>query len=338
VRGLSREDRPGQLTRSAAVFLEVFFYFEGGHAAAACGGDGLAVAAVLDVSAGEDAGDDFAVEGWEDVVLSEDVAVGVEVHHALEGESIGDVADAEEHEADGKDVLFVGDQALEAEAFDVFFLHAKHLFNGSAGEEFNLRVSHGAVEHDLRGAKFFSAINDGDFGREASEEESLFHGRVAAADDGDLFSGGEESVTGGTGADAVADESLLGGEIEPARGSTRGDDESAGVDGLMAQVEREGAFGEIDGAEVSHPELGAEADCLLLHVLDELRALDTLGPAGEVFDQRGDGELAAGLVAFEDERLEVGACGVNGSGKSGAAGAEDDSVARRVFRHMTLLV
>ena len=80
------------------MFFEVFFYFEGGHAAGACGGDGLAVAAVLDVSAGEDAGDDLAVEGGEDVVLGEDVAVGVEVEHALEGDGVGDVADAEEHE------------------------------------------------------------------------------------------------------------------------------------------------------------------------------------------------------------------------------------------------
>src|ERR1700742_5058194 len=83
------EDYFGQLTRSAAVFFEVFFYFEGGHAAGAGGGDGLAVAAVLDVSAGEDAGDDFAVESGEDVVLGENVAVGVEVHHAFEGKGIG---------------------------------------------------------------------------------------------------------------------------------------------------------------------------------------------------------------------------------------------------------
>src|ERR1700686_5526157 len=93
-------------------------------------------------------------------------------------------------------------------------------------------------------------------------------------------------------------------------------------------------FREVDGAEMGHAKLCAEADCLLLHVLDEFRALDALGPAGKVFDQRGDGELRAGLVAFKDQRFEVGACSVDGCGKSGAAGAEDDSVARRVFRHM----
>ena len=106
----------------------------------------------------------------------------------------------------------------------------------------------------------------------------------------------------------------------------------------LPRFKREGALGEVDGAEMGHAQFGAEADGLLLHVLDELGALDALGPAGEVFDERGDRELAAGLVAFEDERLEVGAGSVDGSGKAGASGAEDDGVARRVFRHMDPLV
>src|ERR1700712_166452 len=85
---------------------------------------------------------------------------------------------------------------------------------------------------------------------------------------------------------------------------------------------------------MGHAQFGAEADRLLLHILDEVRALDALGPAGKVFDQRGDGELPSRFVAFEDQWLQVRACSVDGSGKSGAPGAEDDSVARRVFRHM----
>ncbi len=50
------ETLPPPRTESVAVFFEEFFGFEGGHAAGAGGGDGLAVAAVLHVSAGEDAG------------------------------------------------------------------------------------------------------------------------------------------------------------------------------------------------------------------------------------------------------------------------------------------
>src|ERR1700677_2430129 len=234
----------------AAVFFEVLFYFEGGHAAGAGGGDGLAVAAVLDVSAGEDAGDDSAVDGGEDVVLGEDVAVVVEGEHALEGGGVGDVADAEEHGGDGEDVLVAGGFVAQAEALDVFFFYAEDLFDGGVGDELDAGVGHGALEHDLRGAEFFSAIDQCDLRGETGEEESFLHGGIAAADDCDLFAGEEEAVAGGAGADAVADEGLLGGEVEPAGACTGGDDEGAGVDGLAADVEGEGMGGEVDGAEV----------------------------------------------------------------------------------------
>ena len=105
-----------------------------------------------------------------------------------------------------------------------------------------------------------------------------------------------------------------------------GDDEGAGLDDVFADGELEGRAGEVDAGEVGHAELGTEAGGLLFHVLDELGTLDAFGPAGEVFDEGGDGELAAGLVAFEDEGLEVGTGSVDGGGETGAAGAEDDGV------------
>ena len=79
--------------------------------------------------------------------------------------------------------------------------------------------------------------------------------------------------------------------------------------------------------EMGHAELSPEACGLLFHVLDQFGALHAFGPAREVFDERGDGELAAGFMAFEHEGLEIGAGGVDGGGKSGAAGTEDDCVA-----------
>ena len=125
----------------------------------------------------------------------------------------------------------------------------------------------------------------------------------------------------------MADEGLFAGEIQPASAGSAGDDEGAGVDGLFSDSEGDGRGGEVDRAEMGHAELGTETGGLLLHVLDEFGTLDALGPAWEVFDQGGDGELAAGLVAFEDERLEVSAGGVDGGSKAGAAGAKDDGIA-----------
>ncbi len=135
----------------------------------------------------------------------------------------------------------------------------------------------------------------------------------------------------------MSDECLLGGEIEPASAGSAGDDQGSGVNDLLADAELDGVFGEIDGVEVGHGELGTEAGGLLLHVLDELRTLNAFWPAGKVFDEGGDGELTAGLVTFEDEGFEIGTAGVDGGGESGATGAEDDGVASRggdgVFRH-----
>lgn len=228
------------------VFFEVFFYFEGCHAARAGGGDCLTVAAVLDISAGVDAGDDVAVEGGEDVVGGADVAVFVEVEDAFEGAGVGDVADTKEHEADREDELVAGDTALEAQALDVLLFHAKDFFDGGVGEELDLGVGHGALEHDFRGAKPFGAVDEGDLGGEAGEEHGFFHGAVTSADDGDLFARGEEAVAGGAGADAVADEGLLRGQVKPSGTGAARDDESAGVDDFFADLEDEGGPGEID--------------------------------------------------------------------------------------------
>ncbi len=149
--------------------------------------------------------------------FGDDVAVGVEVHHALEGGGVGDVADAEEHRRDRQDVLVARGDVFEAQALDVLVFDAENFFDGGAGEELDVGVGHGAFEHDLRGAESLGAVDERDLGGEAGEEQGLFHGGVAAADDGNLFAGEEEAVAGGAGADAVADERLLGWQIEPAR-------------------------------------------------------------------------------------------------------------------------
>ena len=50
---------------------------------------------------------------------------------------------------------------------------------------------------------------------------------------------------------------------------------------------------------------GAEALGLLLHVLDEIGAVDAFGKAGEVLDFGGERKLAADFVAFHDEGFET---------------------------------
>src|SRR5215472_4982861 len=81
---------------SFPMLFQELFNLESGHAAGAGGGDSLAVAAVLNVAAGEDAGD-----AGENTVFGFQIAVLVGVELALEDLGVGDVSDAEEHGAGG---------------------------------------------------------------------------------------------------------------------------------------------------------------------------------------------------------------------------------------------
>ncbi len=97
------------------------------------------------------------------------------------------------------------------------------------------------------------------------------------------------------------------------------------VAGRSLEMERVGV--EIHGVQVAHDELCAKPGRLFLHVVDQLRALDAVRPAGKVLNQGGDGELPARLMSFEDERFEGGAGGVDGRGQAGAAGTQNHGVA-----------
>ena len=65
---------------------------------------------------------------------------------------------------------------------------------------------------------------------------------------------------------------------------------------------------------------------LLLHLLHQPGALDDVGEARIVLDVGGDGELAAGLDALDQHRLQHGARGIDGGGVAGRAGADDDKL------------
>src|SRR3954468_6043709 len=169
-------------------------------------------------------------------------------------------------------------------------------------------------------------MDHGNFRGEAREEERLFHGGVATADHGDLFPGEEKSIASCAGGNTVSDQSLFAGQPEPPGGSAAGDDQGLSLDGLFTELQGERTLTEIGAGKMTGANLSAEARGLALHVLDQLRTLNAFRKSGKIFYQRGERELAAGLVAFEDERLQVGAGGINGGSQAGASGAENHRV------------
>ena len=120
------------------------------------------------------------------------------------------------------------------------------------------------------------------------------------------------------------------GKTQPARGGAAGNDQRAGPDGLCTQVQNKRALRQVGRDQMGHAELSAEAGRLLFHVLDQIWPLNAVRPAREVLDQRSDRELSSGLMAFEHQRLQIGAGGVDSCGEPGAAGAQNDCVANVV--------
>ena len=81
---------------------------------------------------------------------------------------------------------------------------------------------------------------------------------------------------------------------------------------------------------------GADMLGLLLHLLHQPGALDDVREARIVLDVGGDGELAAGLDALDQDGFQHGARGIDGGGVAGRSRADnhDFGVGRRTHRNV----
>src|SRR5215469_11968770 len=95
---------------------------------------------------------------------------------------------------------------------------------------------------------------------------------------------------------------------------------------LVAKMQRERALAQIGTGQMRHAIFRTEALRLLAHVLDQLWTENSFGKAGEILDHGGHGELSARLVAFNDQRFQVGARRVESGSVPGAPGADDNNV------------
>jgi hypothetical protein len=96
---------------------------------------------------------------------------------------------------------------------------------------------------------------------------------------------------------------------------------------LVAEVDLlDAAVAELDPVDVVGDEAGAEALRLGPELGHHLGPHDPLGVARVVLDVGRVLELASPLEALDDERLEIGASGVEGGRVAGRATADDDHV------------
>ena len=69
---------------------------------------------------------------------------------------------------------------------------------------------------------------------------------------------------------------------------------------------------------------------LLAHIVDQLVAQNAIRKAREILHHGGQGKLPAGLVAVNDQRLQIGARGIDRGGKARAAAADNDTLCIRI--------
>jgi hypothetical protein len=155
-------------------------------------------------------------------------------------------------------------------------------------------------------------VHENDLFREVGQVQRLLDGGVAAADHGHALVAVEEAVAGRAGADALAEKGLLAGQAEVLRRGTGGDDQGIAAV-VMAARQLQAAGGQVGLLDVVENDVDAEALNVGEHVLHQLRSLQVRGAAGPVLDFRRGGQLAALLHAGDEDRIEVGAGGVDGA-------------------------
>src|ERR1700683_4520793 len=130
---------------------------------------------------------------------------------------------------------FAGLYVSQLEARDFLLGVIVNVFDHGVGEELDLGVALGPIQHDLRSAKAIAAVNQRDLGGKTRQEQGFLHGRISPAAPHNLLPGEKKPVTRGAGRYTVANELRLIGQAEPARGSAAGDDERLSVYLVLAQ-------------------------------------------------------------------------------------------------------
>ena len=201
-------------------------------------------------------------------------------------------------------------------------------------DHLDLGVLEQAVLQDALGAEMVAAMHDGHLRGEIGEKQRFLDRGVAAADHHDFLAAIEKSVAGRAGRHAKALEFLFRGRAEPARLRAGGENDGFGeidVAAVAGQAER--PLPEFKLGDEIGDDLGADMGGLLLHLLHQPRALDHVGKARIVLHVGGDGELAAGLDALDQNRFEHRARGVDRGGVAGRAGTDDDDLGVDGGRH-----
>src|ERR1035441_990548 len=212
-----------------ANLFQILLGFQGSHASRSRSGDALPIMAV-----GHIAADEYTRRPRTDIPIGNKIPVAIASQLLTHELCIRCMPDAQEHRTHRKVPLVASLQIAQPESGDFLLADIQHVVHYGISEKLDLLMLACALQHNLRGPELAAAIDDGDLGRKASQKQSLFHGRVAAPDNGNLLAREEETIAGSARGNAMADECLLVRKAQPAGRSAAGNDESTGQQGLAA--------------------------------------------------------------------------------------------------------
>ncbi len=215
-------------------------------------------------------------------------------------------------------------------------LIAQHFVQGLVGVQYDITAGYlvmQALDQDLLGTELVAAVNEVHLLGDVGQIERLFHGGVATPDHRHFLIAIEETITGGAGRDAAPLERLFGGQAQILGGGTGGDDK--GIAGVLAVVtlETERALGQLHLVDVIEQDAGIKLLRMLFHALHQGRASEAFGIARPVLHFCGGGQLTALLHTGDEQGIEIGAGGIDGSGVTGRAGAQDQQFAVSDLAH-----
>ena len=181
-----------------------------------------------------------------------------------------------------------------------------------------------AVEHDFRRAEFVAPVQQRHAFRELGQKRRFFHRRVAPANHDDFAVAEKGAIAGRASGNAEAQQVSLRFDPEHPRRGPGGDNQRLGLVGFFRDGDLERALAQVHGRHGTGLELSAETLRLFSRAFDQLRSQNPFGKAGEVLNLGGQSELSAGLVAVQNERLQVRTSGIDGGGQPRAAATDDD--------------
>ena len=190
----------------------------------------------------------------------------------------------------------------------------------------DLGMGYRPVLHDLAGAERLAPVEHVDLGRKARQEEGLFEGRVAPADDRDLLVPEEEAITSRARGHPAATQASLAFDPQPQRGCAGRHDHGLGgvLDAPRPGMER--PAGQVHPVHVDVFDVCPEPFGLGPEQGHQIRPLDTVWEARIVLDVARDHELTARCRSGQDDGLEVGASAVDRSREAGRPGPDDEQL------------